>query len=219
MTKSDWPKQLDFKKYVAAKDSYDYYQKRPEKAIDADINSDDSFMYASIYSEYVADEWYQPYGLQNVTERIDNARTIGDTFTYWVLAFWGFSQICFESEQGFYNGSAYNGTRFPSQTSNLTVADDDWVKLSGMLRDATKGKGNFGVGNATIEEANALGFAWVGNEYKITNVGLISSDSLRQYRWPSFKPKLGIWQANLEYRLPNQNSRAWFGNAHINIGN
>ena len=111
MAKSDWPKQLDFKKYVAAKDSYEYYKKNPEKGITADINSDDSFMYASIYSEYVADEWYQPYGLQNVIYEIDNARENKDSLKFWTLLFWGNIQV--EFENGRFFGS---GIDFPQYT-------------------------------------------------------------------------------------------------------
>ena len=100
MTKSDWPKQLDFKKYVAAKDSYDYYQKRPEKAIDADINSDDSFMYASIYSESVVGYVFRPYEFESVVARMDIAKAEKNQLVFWSAFVAAFLQISFESEKG-----------------------------------------------------------------------------------------------------------------------
>lgn len=39
----------------------------------------------------------------------------------------------------------------------------DFPQLSGILRDAAGGKGNFGIGSATQEQANAIGRAWVGD--------------------------------------------------------
>jgi hypothetical protein len=92
-----------------------------------------------------------------------------------------------------------------------------WPQLSGMLRDAAKGKGMFGVGSATQEQATAVGRAWVGEGATLRSDGktLLSSDELRQFRPPSYKPDLGKWQANLEARL--EPSGEWQGNAHIDI--
>lgn len=78
----------------------------------------------------------------------------------------------------------------------------------GILRDAAKGnKGNFGLGNATTNEANALGEAWVGPGYRISKDGSswVSADGLRVYRPPSAKPNstqatTGV-QANFEQKL------------------
>ena len=93
----------------------------------------------------------------------------------------------------------------------------DWAALSGMLRAAASGKGNFGVGGATTEQAQAAGKAWVGEGATLASDGktLVSADQLRQYRPPSFKPDLGRVQANLEWRL--RTSGQWHGNAHIDI--
>jgi hypothetical protein len=97
-------------------------------------------------------------------------------------------------------------------------AADDFVSgASGMLRDAAKGKGNFGIGSATRSQADEVGRAWVGPNYKVASDGktLVSQDGLRQYRPPSFKPRQGKVEANLEQRPAGQ--KAWQSNAHINI--
>jgi RHS repeat-associated protein len=103
----------------------------------------------------------------------------------------------------------------------VTKSADDWVKLSGQLRDASKGKGNFGIGSGTREQANAMGKAWVGEGYKVASDGktLISKDWLRQYRPPSVKPNslyatTGV-QANFERRLKPEGQ--WHSNAHLDI--
>nr|WP_282667066.1 adhesin [Providencia rustigianii] len=78
----------------------------------------------------------------------------------------------------------------------------------GILRDAARGnKGNFNLGQATSENANILGEAWVGNGFRVSRDGTswVSSDGLRIYRPPSFKPNsqystTGI-QANFEQKL------------------
>lgn len=88
--------------------------------------------------------------------------------------------------------------------------------LSGILRDAAKGKGNFGLGSGTSAEAGAAGRAWVGDGYTVASDGktLISSDGLRQFRPPSYKPNLDKWQANFEERFgPGQ----WQSNGHLDI--
>ena len=97
----------------------------------------------------------------------------------------------------------------------------DWPELSGMLRDAKKGKGNFGIGSGTREQAQAMGEAWVGPGFKVARDGrtLISADGLRQYRPPTSKPNsphatTGV-QANFEHRaFPSGN---WTNNAHLNV--
>ena len=64
-----------------------------------------------------------------------------------------------------------------------------------------------------------MGKAWVGPEYKVASDGktLISKDGLRQYRPPSYKPKLRKVQANFEIRqTPNGE---WKGNAHLDVNN
>ena len=93
----------------------------------------------------------------------------------------------------------------------------DLAKLSGMLREAAQGKGNFSLGMTTAVEANAIGRAWVGAGYTVASDGqtLVSLDRLRQYRPPSYKPRLGRYQANLEQRQPGQTQ--WYLNAHLDI--
>jgi RHS repeat-associated protein len=102
------------------------------------------------------------------------------------------------------------------------AAADDGLSLadqSGILRSAVAGKGNFGLGSATAKDAEALGEAWVGDGYRVASDGktLISEDGLRQFRPPSYKPNLGIYQANFEQRVAGQVSKQWFSNGHLNI--
>jgi len=80
-----------------------------------------------------------------------------------------------------------------------------------------RGKGNFGLGSGTRADAEKLGRAWVGDGYKVASDGktLVSSDELRQFRPPSFKPNLGMEQANFERRLIPEGQ--WFGNGHLDI--
>jgi RHS repeat-associated protein len=94
-----------------------------------------------------------------------------------------------------------------------------WGEQSGMLRSAAAGKGNFGLGSATVSEAESLGRSWVGEGYRVANDGktLISQDGMRQFRPPTYKPNLGIYQSNFEQRISGQVSRQWFSNGHLNI--
>jgi len=105
------------------------------------------------------------------------------------------------------------------RTNSFTVANSDsqMAKYSGILRDASKFKGNFGLGKGTIPEAMELGKSWVGEGYTIASDGntMLSANRLRQFRPPSFKPKLGIQQANFEWR--NVANGAWQGNGHLDI--
>lgn len=95
----------------------------------------------------------------------------------------------------------------------------DWTQLSGMLRDAAQGKGNFSLGSATAEQAHAMGLAWVGRGYRTAKDGrvLISADGMRQYRMPTFKPREGKVQANFERKFEGQRSKGWQSNGHVDI--
>jgi filamentous hemagglutinin len=85
-----------------------------------------------------------------------------------------------------------------------------------MLRSAAAGKGNFGIGSGSAALADDLGRAWVGEGYSVSSSGTwVSANGLRQYRPPSYKPNLGVAQANLEWRLPGLTQ--WQGNAHLTI--
>jgi RHS repeat-associated protein len=90
--------------------------------------------------------------------------------------------------------------------------------FSGILRTAIKNKGNFSLGNATGDDALELGKAWVGDNHKISKNGKvwISEDGLRQFRLPSYKPKLNLKQANFEWK-PNKEMKQWQGNGHLEI--
>ena len=91
------------------------------------------------------------------------------------------------------------------------------ARYSGILRDAAKFKGNFGLGRGTASEALELGKAWVGKGYRVSGNGKawISSDGLRQFKPPTYKPRLGIDQANFQWR--NVNRGGWQGNGHLDI--
>ncbi|WP_341728039.1 DUF6531 domain-containing protein [Brooklawnia sp.] len=95
--------------------------------------------------------------------------------------------------------------------------DDDWPVLSGILRDSSQGKGNFGLGSGTNSQAQQAGLAWVGDGYHAASDGktLVSADGLHQWRPPSYKPILGIYQSNFEQRWVPQGQ--WQGNGHLDI--
>jgi len=62
----------------------------------------------------------------------------------------------------------------------------------------------------------SMGEAWVGPGYRISSDGYyISLDGLRQFRPPSFKPKLGIIQANFEQRTEPYGK--WGANGHVEV--
>lgn len=94
---------------------------------------------------------------------------------------------------------------------------DDWPILSGIVRDAAKGKGNFGLGSGTASQAERAGQSWVGDGFSVASDGktLISRDGLRQWRPPSYKPNLDKWQSNFESRLVPRGQ--WQGNGHLDI--
>lgn len=106
-----------------------------------------------------------------------------------------------------------------ARAAGVTNSASDWPKLSGMLRDASKGKGNFTVGSATREQAHAMGMAWVGDGATLSKSGnaWLSADGMRAYRPMSFKESSGAWRANLETRVPGQKTRGPIANAHIDI--
>ncbi|MFH1197424.1 MAG: RHS repeat-associated core domain-containing protein [bacterium] len=85
------------------------------------------------------------------------------------------------------------------------------------LLEISKGTGNFGIGEATSKESMKLGEKWVGKGYTTSKDGniLISKDKLRQYRKPSYKPKLNKNQANFESR--SQPSGKWENNGHLDV--
>lgn len=113
------------------------------------------------------------------------------------------------------------GNRYTVQSSSTTsvefAATESDAEVSGIVRDAGRGKGNFGLGEASPEVADAAGEAWVGEGATTASDGKtrVSADGLRQYRPPSNKPKLGKEQANLEGR--NTPKGPWQSNGHVDI--
>lgn len=97
------------------------------------------------------------------------------------------------------------------------------MQMAGMLRDAANEKGFSGIGSGTQAEADAMGKAWVGPNYTVASDGrtLVSSNALRQYRPPSFKPNRPArfggpgYQANFEWH--NIPSNEWQADAHLDI--
>jgi hypothetical protein len=129
--------------------------------------------------------------------------------------------------------NAAAGTNIISSVDSLTsaipdatnvirpVVDDMVAEEIGILRDAARGKGNFGLGTASAPQAQTLGEAWVGEGYTVASDGktLISQDGLRQYRPPSSKPNspyapTGV-QANFEQRFVPEGR--WQSNGHLDI--
>ncbi len=103
------------------------------------------------------------------------------------------------------------------RTTAAQGAADDWPIISGIVRDATKGKGNYGLGSGTASQAERAGQAWVGEGHRVASDAktLISLDGLRQFRPPSFKPSLDSWQANFERRWTPGGQ--WQGNGHLDV--
>ncbi|MFF1828256.1 RHS repeat-associated core domain-containing protein [Paenarthrobacter sp. NPDC058040] len=95
--------------------------------------------------------------------------------------------------------------------------DSGWAKASGILRSASTGKGNFGLGEATSAVDAQAGKAWVGEGARLARDGKtwVSSDGLRQWRPPTEKPRLGKVQSNYEERY--QPSGQWQSNGHLDI--
>ena len=90
-------------------------------------------------------------------------------------------------------------------------------RINSVLKNASKGRGMYGLGEASSYEANIAGAKWVGKGYRISKDGKawISSDGLRQYRLPSYKKSLKKTQANFESR--SRNTETWKNNGHLDI--
>ena len=102
-----------------------------------------------------------------------------------------------------------------------------WAQMFGALREAagiSRIHGtqirphNYSMGRAARHEAQLMGEAWVGPGFRRSSENpfiLISKDGLRQYRPPSFKPSLGVEQANFQARPDARMS--WTSNGHLVI--
>jgi RHS repeat-associated protein len=109
-------------------------------------------------------------------------------------------------------GAGRRSTRSSSGRGGLTFAE-----MAGTLRETTKKKGNFGMGQATRQEAQVMGEAWVGPGYRVASDGktLVSADGLKVYRPPSYKPMQSKEQANFEWR--NSPGGPPTGNGHLDV--
>jgi hypothetical protein len=98
-----------------------------------------------------------------------------------------------------------------------SLSQSSWAEASGILRSASRGKGNFGLGEATSAVDAQAGKAWVGEGARLASDGKtwVSSDGLRQWRPPTEKPRLGKSQSNYEERY--QPSGQWQSNGHLDI--
>ena len=136
----------------------------------------------------------------------------------------GFAQAAFDDVTSFVPAGALAGgaVKLTRVLSGIARAEriGDLAQMSGMLRAAAAGKGNFGIGNATAKQADAMGRAWVGKGHSVASDGktLVSKDGLRQYRPPSEKSSshasTGV-QANFEQRIKPEGR--WQSNAHLDI--
>jgi len=102
--------------------------------------------------------------------------------------------------------------------SFIAEASASMANRIGILREAGSMIGNFSVGSVqTIDEANALGRAWVGPGSSISNSGRawVSADGLKIYRPPTFKPNFGNTQANF---MRINDSGKVLSNAHLTVG-
>jgi hypothetical protein len=109
--------------------------------------------------------------------------------------------------------------KLESYISKLTSITGNWGKISGLLQEAARKQGNFGMGSATYEEAMVLGRSWVGDGYRIASDGksLVSADGLKVFRSPTFKKNLGKVQANFEWKEVKGGANV--GNGHLDIKN
>ncbi|MGN2248411.1 RHS repeat-associated core domain-containing protein, partial [Frateuria sp. GZRR35] len=138
----------------------------------------------------------------------------------------GFARAAFDDATTFIPTGALAGGAIKLTRALATIVRVERLgglaKMSGMLRSAAAGKGNFGIGSATAKQSNAMGRAWVGKEYTVASDGktLVSKDGLRQYRPPAEKnsshAETGV-QANFEQRVKSQGE--WQSNAHLDITN
>jgi RHS repeat-associated protein len=90
-------------------------------------------------------------------------------------------------------------------------------RTAAIVRDAAAGSGNFGLGSGTMAQAAKAGQEWVGTGYRTASDGttLVSEDGLRQWRPPSYKPKLDKWQSNFQQRTVPRGP--WDDNGHLDI--
>jgi RHS repeat-associated protein len=159
-----------------------------------------------------------------VSTALDNAKkrvTTGNTIPQKMFADFMANPMAFiDGGEEFQLMRATMGLKETATTAEVLITMDEVANEIGILRDAAKGKGNFGLGEATADVSDRLGKVWVGQEYHIASDGttLISKDGLRQYRPPSVKnspyASTGV-QSNFQWR--NAGQTEWQGNGHLNI--
>jgi len=121
-------------------------------------------------------------------------------------------------------GGATAATNSGAQGGGNDIADrvasgdaDDWPIISGIVRDAAKGKGNFGLGSGSASQAGRAGESWVGEGWRWSSdrKAMVSSDGLHIYRPPTYKPNQRGYQANFEWRDPGAITSRMTGNGHL----
>ncbi|MGE4336805.1 MAG: RHS repeat domain-containing protein [Pigmentiphaga sp.] len=136
----------------------------------------------------------------------------------------GFARAAFDDATSFVPTGALAGGAIKLTRVLASIARAEKIgglaQMSGMLRAAAAGKGNFGIGSATAKQSDAMGRAWVGKGHTVASDGktLVSKDGLRQYRPPSEKnsphASTGV-QANFEQRVKPEGR--WQSNGHLDI--
>jgi hypothetical protein len=123
-----------------------------------------------------------------------------------------------EDEESRDSGTDNNQSHGGGSNPCLTLAATD---VNAFLHQAATRTGLYPLGGASAHIADALGEAWVGpGAQAISKSGLgflvkVSTDGLRQYRSPVFKPKRQVTQANYDRRERPKGS--WSDRGHVDI--
>ncbi|HEX9502998.1 MAG TPA: hypothetical protein VF974_01585 [Patescibacteria group bacterium] len=89
----------------------------------------------------------------------------------------------------------------------------------GWLREASEGRGNYTLGDATAVESDRLGKIWVGDNYRIASDGktLVSQDGTHVYMPPSAKPNSPYATTGVQSNFEILENGKKLGNGHVNI--
>jgi adhesin hecA len=164
--------------------------------------------------------------IRSVVSTLDNNRRLLGTYQEKVQDFE--SRVGTDSANRLTSGEGDANNNHKSAGSSMSEAsrkethdsENNAERIVKKATDSSNGLSNYyGLGSGTMEEAREAGMKWVGdNGRESTNRPgriWVSEDGLRQWRAPSFKPKLGKWQSNFEAReRPNG---SWTSNGHLDI--
>lgn len=110
-------------------------------------------------------------------------------------------------------GTKCNTKKQAQKAEAEEIAADEGRITVNTYQNNLQEQGNYTLGDAKEEDANAIGCNWVGKA--LTGDYTVSSDGKRQYRKPAWKPNQGKYQANVESRAGT--SGQWTANGHITI--